>query len=422
MKNRLIALLRWSERYTKTDMVYLATTGWWLNLNVVVTSLLSLLLSVVFANLLSAETYGLYQYLLSLSVLVAAISLAGMNVAVAQAVARGYEGVLRAAVRVQLMWSIVPVSLSLVASLYYLLHGNVAVGLGLVAIGLLTPLSNAFNTYIGFLEGKQEFRRGSLFNNAINAVTYASLFLAVVWTRDATILLLVNLGVNTLATGYAYYRTLKLYTPNDRVDPKTIPYGKHMSILSAFSTIVNQIDTILVFHFLGAAGVALYSLATMLPERAGALFGFIGTASMPKFANHSLTYIRENLLSKIIKVAIISSLVALAYALCAPLLFHLLFPQYLSAIPYSMVYAPIIVLVALTSVTNITLTAKRFTREIYVISFIQPSLLVGLQLPLLLAYGIWGMVAARLISDVIGIALALWFTYHPLHTPEEVIA
>jgi hypothetical protein len=92
----LVRFLRWSERYTKTDMVYLANVGWWTNLTLILTSFGGLLISIVFANFLSPQTYGVYQYLLALSGLVAAISLSGMNTAVTQAAARGYEGVLRA--------------------------------------------------------------------------------------------------------------------------------------------------------------------------------------------------------------------------------------------------------------------------------------------------------------------------------------
>ena len=43
-RNSLIRLLRWSEKYTKTDMVYLAHTGFWSNLNAFFTAFLSLLL------------------------------------------------------------------------------------------------------------------------------------------------------------------------------------------------------------------------------------------------------------------------------------------------------------------------------------------------------------------------------------------
>lgn len=118
-KNRLYRLLRWSERYTKTDMIYLASSGWWLNLDVAIQSTLSLLLSITLANLLLPTVYGTYQYLVSIAALVAALCLSGMNSAVTQAVARGHEGVLRTSINFQLRWSVVPATLTLIGAVYY---------------------------------------------------------------------------------------------------------------------------------------------------------------------------------------------------------------------------------------------------------------------------------------------------------------
>src|SRR5665213_2588964 len=208
MKARITSLLRWSERYTKTDMVYLASSAWWGNLGLVMQSVLSLLLAVAFANWLAPETYGVYQYILSLSALVAAISFSGMNSAVTQAVARGYEGVLRASVRTQLRWAPVPAALTLAVAGYYLFQGNSTVGLGLIVVAIGTPLVQSFNTYSAFLQGKRAFRQSFFFNLFINAAYYAAMFLAIWNFKSAAILVLVNVGVGALTTVYAYARIL----------------------------------------------------------------------------------------------------------------------------------------------------------------------------------------------------------------------
>jgi short subunit fatty acids transporter len=64
-KSKLISLLRKSEKYTKTDMVYLLKGGFWLNLNNVISSGLSFVLSILFAKYVSKEAYGSYQFLIS---------------------------------------------------------------------------------------------------------------------------------------------------------------------------------------------------------------------------------------------------------------------------------------------------------------------------------------------------------------------
>ena len=98
--------LRFLERYTKTDMVYLAKNSFWMNSNTVITSGFSFILSIAFAHLVSKETYGVYQFLISISSIIGGLTLIGMNSAVTQAVARGFEGVLRESVKVQLKFGL----------------------------------------------------------------------------------------------------------------------------------------------------------------------------------------------------------------------------------------------------------------------------------------------------------------------------
>ncbi len=420
VQNIIIGILRWSERYTKTDMVYLMQAGWWLNLGVVITSFLSLLLSIAFANLLPPSTYGLYQYLLSISGLIASLALPGMNSAVAQAVARGYEGVLRKSVRAQLKWFPIPFSIALITALYYFAHGVTDIGIGLIAVAILTPMVNVFNTYSAYLEGKQDFRRSFFLNLLVILSSYGSMFLAVIFAKDAAALIIVNLGVNVIVTAFAYYKTLQACKPDDtKFDPQTITYGKQLSVLSTVG-LLNQLDSVLVFHFLGAVQLAVYSFATLLPERVGSLLNFIGTASLPRFATQPLSYIRTHILEKVWRLAAVAVAAAVVYALIAPLLFHLLFPKYVTAIPYTQAFAAIIALIALTNITNSLLYAKRFTKEIYVIGFTQPILLIILQVPLLIRFGIAGMVAAQLVTSFVTIVLALWLFFHPLSPKEDL--
>ena len=85
-------LLLRSEKYTKTDMLYLARGGFWLTLGQGLGIIAGLLLVIGFANLLPKEVYGNYKFILSLGGIIGAFTLTGMSIAVTQAVARGFEG------------------------------------------------------------------------------------------------------------------------------------------------------------------------------------------------------------------------------------------------------------------------------------------------------------------------------------------
>ena len=301
-------------------------------------------------------------------------------------------------------------ALGLAGAIYYFARGNSEIGFGLGAIALLAPLVNAYSTYSSYLAGKREFRRAFLYGNIVTASYYVSIFFVILFATDAAFLIFVNLGVNALTTAFVYFRTLRHTAPNGLTDPETITYGKHLSVMNAFGTVINQLDSVLVFHFLGPIQLAVYSFATMIPERIGGLLGFIGTAAFPKFANRTLQELRGTIVSQTARAATLGAVAAIAYALFAPLLFHLLFPKYLDVIPYTQVYAVVIMFIG-ANLVSLALQAKRLKAELYVMSFVSPVLLIGLQLPLLLSYGIWGMLWARIISDIVNVTVGIALLY-----------
>ena len=94
LKGKSLALLRWSEAYTKTDMLYMAHGGSWLTFAKAVGMASSLLLAAAMANLIPPEVFGNYKFVLSATGIIGAFSLTGMGTAIIQAVSRGYEGAL----------------------------------------------------------------------------------------------------------------------------------------------------------------------------------------------------------------------------------------------------------------------------------------------------------------------------------------
>ena len=82
LKARVVSLLRASERYTKTDMVYVTTSGFWLILGQSVSAVATLGLAIAFANLLDQELYGNYKYALAVASVMGTLTLTGFTSAV----------------------------------------------------------------------------------------------------------------------------------------------------------------------------------------------------------------------------------------------------------------------------------------------------------------------------------------------------
>src|SRR3989338_4500780 len=285
IRGHTIRFLRWSERYTKTDMLYLAQGGFWLTLGHAVSVGASFALAIAFANLLPKEAYGTYKYILSVAGIVMALSLTGFKTVVVQAVARGFEGILRQAFWTTLQWGIVMTVVSAGAALYYLVHGNGQLAIALIIIGLFSPLLSSSGLYRMFLNGKKDFK-GIAVGEITDALVLTCLTLvALLFTDDPLVLVLIYFFAST-ATGLLWYvRTVRRYAPNTATEPSSLRYTKHLSAMNILIAATVYVDKILVFHYLGAAELAVYVFALAIPDQIKMVFQKnIGGLVLPKFS------------------------------------------------------------------------------------------------------------------------------------------
>lgn len=398
--------LRWSEQYTKTDMVYLAQSGFWINLGSVTVSLLSLGLYMIFARTLSPETYGVYQYLLSAAALIGSVTLTGMNSAVIRGVAQGKEGTLKRAVSVQLAWGFIPLLIAFAIGAYYFVQGNALLGAGFLLIGLFTPVNSALNTYAAFLVGKKDFKRSFYYNFGINILFYAALALTALAVPFAIVLIAVNFVAQTIGLAFAYRATLRAHRPNDATDEETIKYGKHLSVMGVIGAVALQVDSLLVFQFLGAAPLALYAFATAIPDRLGGLFKFFPTFLLPALSTTSENETRRAVSwSRILWIILGLIVFGGLYAIFAPLLFAILFPAYAGAVPFSQLYA-LSMFGVVGQIFSTALVAQRKIRSLYIFSTVIPVVQMAVQFAGILLFGLWGIVVAKIISAWLPVGLS----------------
>ena len=117
----------------------------------------------------------MYQFLISISSILGAMTLTGMNAAVIQAVARGFEGVFKKSVETQIKFGIIPFVAGVIASLYYLLNGNHVLSVSILIMAIFLPFANALNTWGSFLSGKKDFKNSFVYSQIINIIYYAGM-------------------------------------------------------------------------------------------------------------------------------------------------------------------------------------------------------------------------------------------------------
>ncbi len=406
LRSSVYGLLRSSERFFKTDMVYVGSGGFWLFFGQAVTVLASLGLAVAFANLVEPEKYGNYRYVLALASIIGAFTLTGLTTAVTRATARGHEGTLRYAFRLSMVWSIGMVFIALGASAYYFLRDNFFLSNALLIVGATAPIITAASLYRPFLMGKKAFKKAALFGIAQSLIPTLSVLLGVLLKWPLLILIALYFATSALAVSILYVHA-KRFAQNDTVDPKTDFLGKHLSVIGIIGAVGERLDSILIFQLLGGTELAIFSLATTLPDTLRGSLKNVDALAMPKFVTKTKKEMKRAVWSKTTLIFLATLIVTTAYIAVAPTLFSILFPQYLQAIPYSQLYALILPMTFV--LASAYFDAQAAVKERYILRIVNTitkitSVVIGIYF-----WGIWGAIIARIFSRAINAGLSVFF-------------
>lgn len=408
LKDTLLGLLRWSERYTRTDMVYLARGGFWSLLSQAIGVGIAFVLLIAMGHFLPKDVYGQYKYVLSFIALLSMLGLNGIPSAVFQSVARGFDGALRQGFRLNLRWSVLLISGALAACAYYLFAGNKTLAIAILIGGCCTPIIASANLYTSFLTGKKDFASRTLIGDlGANVVPALILIATIFYTSDPTIVIAVYFISNACVDLAAYVLVRRMHHPDDsKRDPALFSFSKHLSAMGILGGIANNIDQILLFHYVGAAQLATYSFATTILNQVRGQVKNLDIMTQAQFANRPTREIEAGMLHKMALLFITSILGIGAYIVIAPYFYGLLFPQYVDAVSYSQLYALSFLGIFVTPAASY-LAAKKRVRELYIDNVIHYAIQIGLMVVGVILWGIWGLIAARVIARLLDAILVL---------------
>jgi O-antigen/teichoic acid export membrane protein len=407
IKNKAKNWLLWSQKYTKTDMLYLARGGFWLTLGQIISSASSFFLAIAFANLLPKETYGTYKYILSVTSILTIPALSGMGTAITQAVARGYEGSLIPALKTKIRWGLLGGLASLILAGYYYLQGDATLTISFLISAVFLPFMDSFGIYDSLLQGRKLFDVSTQYFIISQIIAASALIAALFLTKNLFLILLAYFASWTLMRFIFLKITLKKFTPNQNQDPKTISYGKHLSLIGVIGTIAAYLDRLLIFHYLGAAQVAIYSIAIAPPEQIKGLFKNVNFLALPKFSQRSKEEIKKTILSKTLQIILITIPVVVVYILLAPFIFKLFFPKYLDAVIFSQIFA-LSLITAGGIIPYTALQSQTAQKELYLFNFASSifqiiSLFIGVYF-----FGIMGAIIARIATRFFNLITILY--------------
>ncbi len=394
-----VRVLRWSERYTKTDMVYLVQGGFWLYLGNAITMAVSLGTAIAFANLLSPELYGNYKYILSVTGVLGALTLSGLGTAVTRSVARGYEGTLSHAFMLMVRWSpLISISAG-VAAVYYISQGNLTLGISFVIAGFTLPFITATSLFRPFLVGKKQFFSASILGVIQNTLPAVATIAAVFLTSNVVILIGVYFISQTIVYGSLYLYIKNHLVTNNSIDSSFESLGKHVSVMNFISAVAGRLDSILIFQLLGGTELAIFTFATTIPDQLRGSLKNISALAVPQFALRSKRELKVTFIRKSLLIFVLTAALAALYALIAPYFFAFALPQYVDSIIYSQVYS-------LSIITSLVLASAYLDSQIaikekYFMNIASAFTMIVTSVIGILFFGLWGAIVARVVSRII---------------------
>lgn len=403
----LYRILKWSEKYTKTDMTYLAKGGFWMVLKYMIGIVAGLVTTVAFANLVDPTTYGTYQFVISVGSVIGVLTLSGMGLAINRAVAQGRDGAFRYGVQTKLKWSIGITLVAGVLALYYFLNGNNILAISILLAGALQPIILSFREYENYLGGKLLFKEDSLIEIIRKLFPFLLLLSVLFYSNNVIVLIATYYLSNALSYLAGYWYVIWKHRPPYKDDSEALHFSKHLSGMTAIATIGAQADKVLLWYFIGPVAVATFTIAQFATRYAGGILETVTTIALPKFAVRDLKTLQKTLPRKVLIFTGLMMFVTICYILLAPFVFNILFPNYPEAILLTQALA-LSLLFLPRNLYYKALVAHTQTRSLYYATTIVPVSKICLLVIFLPMHGIWGAVYALLVSEFL--AAALYFS------------
>jgi len=296
------------QKYTKVDMRYLATSGFWLGSQQVITVVASFALSVVMANFVSKTDYGTYRFFLSIFAVFLVFSLPGISVATITGVANKSISRVWAMFGSQVRWGLIGACIALGVSAYYFIQGNNTLGtIFLLAVPFI-PFFDSFLVYESWLRGEKKFKTIAVYRSTTQ-ILFTALFaiFVILFPENVVYLIAVYLLLFIALRYFFFVKTFGVKNffsqafraKADTQEKGLMVYGKHLSVMNAFTFVALALDKVIVFHFLGASTLAVYAFALALPEQIKAGVKQLISVALPKYAERTYEGIKKTVLFRL---------------------------------------------------------------------------------------------------------------------------
>ncbi|MFH1286443.1 MAG: oligosaccharide flippase family protein, partial [Candidatus Magasanikbacteria bacterium] len=254
-----------------------------------------------------------------------------------------------------------------------------------------------------------EFQLFTKYNVISHLLSTISVGSAIFFSKDILVILLTYFTVWTISRSFFSLRIVSKCKIEVQKDTKSIRYGKHLTLMNVINTVAEHIDKILIFHYLGAAQLAIYAFSIAFPEQIKGFLKNIATMAMPKFADRSMQDIKKTILKKMAILILFCIPIIILYILLAPVIFNLILPQYTESIFYSQLFSVSLLSIA-GSLPLSALRAHAVKNKLYAYNITTSLFQIVVLFFLVRYFGVLGAITTRVIVRLVSTFFAFYLT------------
>lgn len=394
-------LINGLSQMLNVDVAYLVRGGFWLSAGYSGVTLLRLLLVVILAHFADRAFYGQYQLIFSILATILVFSLPGMNIAITQSVARGYDSSLITGTKSKLRWAVLgSIALLGVAGFFYFIKPE-PIWYVFIFMALSFPLYACFSSIIFYYRGKENFRKAAIYNVLTSAITITSVIIVFFLTKSLLAIVLAMIIPVTFVYVLIYFKILQKIKSR-KIDKGVVSYGKNLTFMTLFELITPHIDKFVIAYIAGFEGLAIYSIALAVVLHLGILgkqFSFLILPKLSRAKAHHFEKIKK--LFWLASLGVVFCVIVLI--LIMPWLIPLLFSQkYVASVHYAQIAMVYLVFFLPSSILIAFFQGKKKTKLLYTYNFgtgVMNIVLLAVFVPLL---GVFGAIISRVVLGLIG--------------------
>lgn len=360
------------SRLLKTDTDYIARGSFWIFLFRGFAALFGFFSTLALTHFLPKAAFGEYRYILSIAALVTIFSLPGIDAAVTRAAARLERFSLPATFRAKALWGLLSTVVALGIAGYYFLNGNMMLARGFAAISVFLPFVESFFVYTSHYRGVKDFKRFSLFQVISQFLQTAAVIVAVAVSQNIIIVLAALFAGQTVPRWFFYKRACRdaaqqIELQEEDTTKEVVQYGKKLSLTHIVTRLSNQIDSLLIWQFFGAALLAVYTVALVTPNAVRGVTDSLSALALPKLSQWDWNnYAQKKVFArKMVLFAVFLTASYIAFVLIVPHFLRWFFPEYLDALTPTIILGLLIVLAPLRNMLDQLFIAAQRVRGIF---------------------------------------------------------